>query len=1150
MFDRTGWYHKLAEAIDRETDDHATLEVAEKRLLFRVELGLFLLEVLELGDEPIDGLWAVLSGLTFPRLAHITTEQRRSIAIARILLPFSSRSSWEQALRQYTQLPNAVKIYAVSNEIPFEEQILDACRQAGRPERARQEVYWRTLITIPQPGRANRNYAHPGAAEIMVYTDKGRFPVTVNLPQSLIEDLPPTPLRTAKGDRAPLHISYEALQRTAAEMDKRLHARGSLPAWENRLKQTIYYHTLDNEIICADANTHPIKLDGTGHIVGMVGAGKSTLMKLIAAYVSLFQPGRTIVLVVGDTMTVLDIVDELNGILAQSDERPVALPLIGRTTRHDHLRRLWSRERAEEHGALRWLNTACPLMGLLSPAQISIIEGTYLPGREPCEQIGQSGKESSDSNSKIRPHLCPLFSMCPSQQIWHDLPSASIYVTTPGAMAKSGVPTQVDRRRLRYGEFLYAEADFVIFDEADTVMQWFDNEYATVVDLWGRDSAIFTRADPLASQSLTLGVSSLEERWVRAERLATTGIVDILRQLSAGRDTAVLRRWVRERYFTASYLFYRLTLALLGLAPESNLDDEPEHIRTAQKALLQDFDIVSDRDPLRNPRPRREKFGDEVAFARATLRYRLLEMMRQASVDGAAAIIQECREWIIEHIPEIDTHLQHLNAHLKATNVPSESLDTLALKLAFALNVALLDRNLRIVFYEWYNQPDAVNEVLGVQPYRPSSITLSDVLPIPPTGRIFGTYYVPFAGNTDAAGILSRFEYANIGRSFLLHYHDLLALLNLPGPHTLALSGTSWLPPSTQWHVDIPIQGVLQAPKVERERVRKDSQFAFRPQYDHEGQPIRISRVEDKPEAVIALAQAMRRSGELEHELRVLADLAQQHPELWAGRERLLLLTNSYPQAKAFAKTLGNFWRNPTEIFYLAAAQGEAEEGEMETVSSLPRADVETFAWTKGRLLIAPMGAIGRGYNILTVERDKAAFGAVYFLARPMPHPYDIQALAGELNAYTLAMCAKPDASLWENPGLYAQARAFRDAARSYWAKAEMRGGYHSLNRDERRNLAATTFGKMVQAAGRLVRGGVPFHAFFVDAAWGPNSAAASQDTPPNATLDNAKDSLLTQMILLLEEYIDESPIGRSLYEPFEGLLDIANFYPNREENH
>ncbi len=54
------------------------------------------------------------------------------------------------------------------------------------------------------------------------------------------------------------------------------------------------------------------------------------------------------------------------------------------------------------------------------------------------------------------------------------------------------------------------------------------------------------------------------------------------------------------------------------------------------------------------------------------------------------------------------------------------------------------------------------------------------------------------------------------------------------------------------------------------------------------------------------------------------------------------------------------------------------------------------------------MNAIGRGFNILNAN-GKAAFGAIYFLTRPYPHPHDTQAIAQEMNRRALDWADKAD---------------------------------------------------------------------------------------------------------------------------------------------
>jgi hypothetical protein len=83
--------------------------------------------------------------------------------------------------------------------------------------------------------------------------------------------------------------------------------------------------------------------------------------------------------------------------------------------------------------------------------------------------------------------------------------------------------------------------------------------------------------------------------------------------------------------------------------------------------------------------------------------------------------------------------------------------------------------------------------------------------------------------------------------------------------------------------------------------------------------------------------------------------------------------------------------------------------------------------------------------------------------------------------------------------------------------------------------LAATTAGKIAQAVGRLLRGNVSFHAYFVDAAWAPQQARRlkGEEVP----LDTPKTSLLAALIDVLSDYVSD-PIGKELYDPLLEKLD------------
>ena len=189
------------------------------------------------------------------------------------------------------------------------------------------------------------------------------------------------------------------------------------------------------------------------------------------------------------------------------------------------------------------------------------------------------------------------------------------------------------------------------------------------------------------------------------------------------------------------------------------------------------------------------------------------------------------------------------------------------------------------------------------------------------------------------------------------------------------------------------------------------------------------------------------------------------------------------------------------------------------------------------------MQAIGRGYNILN-SKGKAAFGAIYFLTRPMPAPADTQVLASEMNRLTLEWFNDLSLPIWQRPGIYEKFCDIRRDATERWRKAERRRFYRQLDHDpqkplysERYDLTATTAGYIIQACGRLLRGGVPFHAYFVDAAWAPLYARQ-----PLSFKETPETSMLAGMMEILSRYVQD-PIGKALFGAIvEALNKIQDF--------
>jgi hypothetical protein len=285
-----------------------------------------------------------------------------------------------------------------------------------------------------------------------------------------------------------------------------------------------------------------------------------------------------------------------------------------------------------------------------------------------------------------------------------------------------------------------------------------------------------------------------------------------------------------------------------------------------------------------------------------------------------------------------------------------------------------------------------------------------------------------------------------------------------------------------------------------------------------------------------------------------LRQLAENDPDNWADRDRLLLLVNSYDQCKWIAEEMQGLWGAMADkIHYLESSGNQEDETDNDDQirTSLQRVDIEKFAQGNGKILVAPLQAIGRRFNILNAH-GKAAFGAVYFLTRPMPHPHDVPAIAQELNRRTQDWFEDDEFIAWkEGDSVYARGNELRRCSEDYWRRVELRKWYSQLHDEKdnpdmgadktklhanpRRDLAATTAGKVIQAVGRLMRGNVPFHAYFVDAAWGPQQAQRLNGKDTN--LDTPRTSLLAALIDVMAEYA-ESPVGRALYKPLLEKLE------------
>lgn len=1176
------------------------LERSKARLLLQVELGFALMEFLQLDDEPVTAVWAILSRMPLRhlRLQNLTREQRRAIANARQIIPYSARFTWLNALQTYIQnIPLEHRNYTLTTEYlqDLNQRIINAYKQERHA--VHQALYEDCLTTQLTFALRERNQvAADNLYEFNAETGIEPIPTTISFEQTQLEQAEPVsrhwfppPL-----DRAPFSIHIDALHDDAVYLDEREENLAQRFDWRETDKgnwvnrwQKISFHKIQEDGELGDRNTESLTLDGFVHLPGMVASGKSTLSLLLAAHLLRHYPEQRLTLVVGDVQSALKLANQINDWFREDPEHddPVAVALLGHSTRETHLKAFHAskdyqdhRKREQPHWGERWLGTACPLQGLLQLEEIIKLDGQPLTlGKEPCYSLRgiPASNQSDDTNDDDidnadnekwkRRCLCPFFSTCPSQQAYRDMPQAPIWITTPGAMAMAGLPRHLELRRIKLGELIYEQSDIVIFDEADTIIEWFDHTYAETVTLTNGKNGVFDTINTETEQYMVANrvPPSLTQRWVGAQRDAQKVVTATLTLLSQGSRKKWLREWTQRGYFTPNSLCFKLARRIAGLE-EFDQPGTPESQRTANqdhtRQVMRHFNRLLDSDPLQRQAPSNPKDAPV---------YRLARLMQDINATGESAtnylIHRTCKAWIRDFYPDMERQLEQLRTEVRNRLTPSaqraiekgdqsdpvDTLETLAYRLQFAITIALLDRHTRIVFYEWQHRPPEIEEE---SPHRRMPTAMLNILPLPPTGRQFGTYYSHHNDDRpEETKPLSLFAYTNIGRCYILNFHRLLTDLDgRRGPNVLALSGTSYLPDSTQFHVgtqnDKPY-GVLMPEETAKVAIAQ-SHFEFLPQFRTDEEPMRISGKpeKEKPNLFREVTRSLvgnNGRGHLGQQLEELQKLGKGEPKCWQDRERILLLVNSYDQSRWVAQEIRRCWSNMRQSVHhlISDKQHEASENDQseQEAGALRRSDIETFGQTDGKILVAPMSAIGRGFNILNAN-NKAAFGAVYFLARPYPHPHDTQAIAQEMNRRVLDWEANPDFMAWQEDGIQQRANALRKCAARYWRIAENRSYYRTLSDREdlsaspRKDLAAKTAGLIIQAVGRLLRGGVPFHAFFVDAAWAPKYAGSQ-------TVETPETSLLAAIIDLLTNYVGEDQVCQALYEPLaDAISSIEEF--------
>ncbi|MFF3014013.1 hypothetical protein [Streptomyces sp. NPDC057939] len=830
MRDRSSWYQPVVVALGPWPEEHARTRPA---LLCQVELALRLMETVAPGHAA-EGAWTLLGGygLRFASEAKLPTGTAAQVALAasrHLLWPMRRSRMWRQSLDAYLGLPERLRAYGVTAAGE------PAYRLSLKVATDRFIAYDNALSCLPD--FAVKPLPQAGAGEHR-FMDRRHRRTSVTVPADLVRD--PSPGHALAAERpataARLDVPLDELADVARWMDEEERRRGlRAGSWEQRLDQLDLDTRTSDGTAFAAASSLP--LDQLTHLVGMVGAGKSTLMTLIAVWAH--RKGLRSTLVVGDVAEQLTLTELFR-------ELGLRAALIqGGTTRPQHTQRLHRRLAAHgEHSLLAHtgpvfthLSTACPLDALRALDTSEPLRYTDAPcgalhparGKETTEEPtperavrelerarGVAGRqvltEDTDEEELGTPHACPLWSICPRHSSARDLVDALIWVANPASLVQTAVPRQLNAERLRYLELACLRSDIMIIDEADRVQMQLDQMFAPSATLvttgvshsWLDQLQTHEIAELARQGRLQLSNQDVE-RWSAALDVVGSAADRLYAMLI---DDEGLRNWAQIDYFSAWTLQEKLLHAwyppargrLAGqpdgtegweVEDESALYEDGEegglwnnaNTHSSETAWVQRrteitgyFDTFRD-DPLGGRGPYLTPADELTALAH--------DVLHTLDEKRTRRRVRALLDSFLVGAPGLEQRPAPVVKHGKEAapeNVPltEEWRELNARRLEFVLVLAALHQRLDRVTFLWPQVEAAMRlDPASHELTRRPPLDYAPVLPEAPMGNVLGFQYLvderAAAHNKDGhrTGTLRFFRCAGVGRELLLNLPQL-----------------------------------------------------------------------------------------------------------------------------------------------------------------------------------------------------------------------------------------------------------------------------------------------------------------------------------------------------------------------------------------
>lgn len=613
-----------------------------------------------------------------------------------------------------------------------------------------------------------------------------------------------------------------------------------------------------------------IEYKGLIHIVGLLGAGKSTY--ILQETVRLLENNDIkIGIIVPNVAEVIKTYEVLKQLGVK------AMPIIGDLQLKKHRSRYMnSRFRVsdsfnaiidEQNSVIEYLSGQCLLSHYANDYDI-------LPIDFPCNQLK---KEKEEDKS----YYCPLFDSCGYLKKHLDLVKTDVWITTSHSILASKTKSLVDPYLRTYYELFHDYLDIIFVDEADSVQEDFDNKFMTDDIFYGGNNSIMRKFQDIEKILKEEGIANRESeahRWI----INYSHLIQLINRLEfLIINTPAYRKCLIGDIVTPNNLFFSIIGELADLESQ-----ESKIFIECLKSFL----------PLSAELKLNEKLMDHKLF-------RLYDKLSKCPNFGNV-------ESTIEEI--LNDFINEFGLVFKSLDIKYDVKKLVIKKLELFIYIVLIDYYFRIQNKTINNITKKVSKIssifLAFKFYNKDFIHLMTESVI---GNVFGYKLIL----NDYKLYVHLFNYSGIGRSLIENWSYIKSELGKEGPSVVMLSGTSYAPASAHFNIAKEPTFLLKSEKEEGDI----NQF-INIKYDSSGKLIKISGISN-------LYIKKERLKELTKQLMIDIKIELSYWRDKGQKRNVLLVVNSYEQCRM----IGDYLRERSFKYRVLSKNKKLNKDEINT---------------------------------------------------------------------------------------------------------------------------------------------------------------------------------------------------------------------------